>query len=248
MSQLSNDTTVDAARTSGVVATSVIPQHIGFILDGNRRWAREHNTFIAEGHRQGYLTLKKICKSAIKHGVRYVSAYVFSTENWQRDKQEVRDLMKIFLWVCKHEVKELDREGIRLRVVGSKLKLGHALARAIHEAEEKTKDNTRGTLLLCLDYGGQQEIVEATKRIVEAGIPADDITPELLSKYLYAPDVPPVDLIIRTSGEQRLSNFMMWESSYSELSFVKQHWPDFSEADLKQEIDNFSQRQRRFGN
>ena len=239
--------TSDQSPIAVAAASADIPQHIGFILDGNRRWAREHHTLIAEGHRQGYLTLKKICKSVIKHGVRYVSAYVFSTENWARDRQEVRDLMKIFLWVCRHEVTELNREGIRLRVVGSKLKLGHALARAIHEAEEKTKDNTRGTLLLCLDYGGQQEIVEATKRIVNEGIAADDITPELISRYLYAPDVPPPDLIIRTSGEQRLSNFLMWESAYSELSFAKQYWPDFSEADLKLEIDQYANRQRRFG-
>ncbi len=238
MNQLSSDAS----------SAQAVPQHIGFILDGNRRWARENGKLVAEGHRQGYLTLKKICKSAIKHGVRYVSAYVFSTENWQRDRQEVKDLMKIFLWVCKHEVKELDSEGIRLRVVGSKLKLGHALARAIHEAEEKTKHNTRGTLLLCLDYGGQQEIVEATKRIVQDGIPADDITPDLISQYLYAPDVPPPDLIIRSSGEQRLSNFMMWESIYSELSFCKGNWPDFSESDLVYELDNYSQRKRRFGN
>jgi undecaprenyl diphosphate synthase len=234
-------------QSSSEAAAPQMPKHIGFILDGNRRWAREHNTLIAEGHRQGYLTLKKICKSAIKHGVRYVSAYVFSTENWQRDRQEVKDLMKIFLWVCKHEVKELDKEGIRLRVVGSKLKIGHALARAIHEAEEKTKHNTRGTLLLCLDYGGQQEIVDATKRIIADGIAADDITPELISKYLYAPDVPPLDLIIRASGEQRLSNFMMWESTYSELSFNKRYWPDFTEADLVHELDNYSRRNRRFG-
>ncbi len=226
---------------------TIIPQHIGFIIDGNRRWAREHGKLVAEGHRQGYLTLKNVCKSAIKHGVRYVSAYVFSTENWQRDRREVQDLMKIFLWVCKHEVKELNREGIRLRVVGSKLKIGHALARAIHNAEEKTKDNTRGTLLLCLDYGGQQEIVEATKRIVNDGIAADDITPELISQYLYAPDVPPPDLIIRASGEQRLSNFMMWESIYSELSFCKAYWPDFSESDLVDALDNYSSRKRRFG-
>lgn len=228
-------------------SSNAAPEHIGFILDGNRRWAREHNKLVAEGHRQGYLTLKKICKSAIRHGVRYVSAYVFSTENWQRDRQEVRDLMKIFLWVCKHEVAELDREGIRIRVIGSKLKLGHALARAIHEAEEKTKDNTRGTLLLCLDYGGQQEIVEAMKKIVAGGVDPDDITPELIGQHLYAPDVPPPDLIIRTSGEQRLSNFMMWESAYSELAFAKEYWPDFSEADLERELDNYTQRKRRFG-
>lgn len=227
--------------------SEVVPTHLGLILDGNRRWAKEHNKLIAEGHRQGYLALKKICKSAIKHGVRYVSAYVFSTENWQRDKQEVRDLMKLFAWVFKHEVKELDKEGIRLRVVGSKLRMGHALARAVHEAEELTKDNTRGTLLLCLDYGGQQEIVEATKKIVQSGIDPEDITPDLIAHHLYAPDVPPVDLIIRTSGEQRLSNFMLWNAAYSELAFNQKYWPDFDEADLQQEIDNYSSRHRRFG-
>lgn len=227
--------------------SEVVPTHLGLILDGNRRWAKKHNKLIAEGHRQGYLALKKICKSAIKHGVRYVSAYVFSTENWQRDKQEVRDLMKLFAWVFKHEVKELDKEGIRLRVVGSKLRMGHALARAVHEAEELTKDNTRGTLLLCLDYGGQQEIVEATKKIVQSGIDPEDITPDLIAHHLYAPDVPPVDLIIRTSGEQRLSNFMLWNAAYSELAFNQKYWPDFDEADLQQEIDNYSSRHRRFG-
>ena len=227
--------------------TPVVPQHIGFILDGNRRWAREHGKSVYQGHLEGHRAFKRILKSAIKHGVRYVSAYVFSTENWQRDRQEVRDLMKIFLWVCKHEIKEFDREGIRFRVIGSKLKLGHALARAIHEAEEKTKHNTRGTVLLCLDYGGQQEIVEAVKQIVASGVDPDDITPELISQHLYAPDVPPLDLIVRTSGEQRLSNFMTWESAYSELSFTKEYWPDYSEADLQRDLDEYGRRQRRFG-
>lgn len=224
-----------------------VPTHLGLILDGNRRWARENGKLVAEGHRQGYLTLKRICKSAIKHGVRYVSAYVFSTENWKRDQQEVQDLMKLFAWVFKHEVKELDREGIRLRVVGEKLRIGHALARSIHEAEELTKHNTRGTLLLCLDYGGQQEIVEATKKIVASGIDPEDITPELLASFLYAPDVPPVDLIIRASGEQRLSNFMLWNSAYSELAFCPTYWPDFSDDDLERELAGYSRRHRRFG-
>jgi undecaprenyl diphosphate synthase len=223
------------------------PTHLGLILDGNRRWAKERGLPAIEGHRRGVKTLKKICKSALRNGVRYVSAYVWSTENWQRDQREVKDIMKLFMWIMKHEVKELDREGIRLRVVGCKLRLGHALARAIHEAEELTKDNTRGTLLLCLDYGGQQEIVEATKQIVADGVDPENITPELISKYLYAPDVPPVDLIIRTSGEQRLSNFMLWEAAYSELAFNSSYWPDFSEADLEREIDNYSSRHRRFG-
>jgi undecaprenyl diphosphate synthase len=224
-----------------------VPEHLGLILDGNRRWAQEHGKSIAEGHRQGYRTLKRISRSALKHGVRYVSAYVFSTENWKRDQQEVQDLMKLLLWVVKHETKQLNKEGIRLRVIGHKVRLGHALARAIHEAEELTKDNDRGTLLLCLDYGGQQEIVEATKKIVAEGVDPDKITPELLSKYLYAPDVPPVDLIIRTSGEQRLSNFMLWSSAYSELSFNTGYWPDFTEDDLDQELEKYASRHRRFG-
>lgn len=224
-----------------------VPQHLGLIMDGNRRWAKAHGTSVAEGHRQGYLALKRILESAMKHGVRYVSAYMFSTENWQRDRQEVKDIMKLLLWGLKHEAKELHKEGIRLRVIGSRLRMSHAIARAIHEAEEMTKDNDRGTLLLCLDYGGQQEIVDATKRIVAEGVDPEAITPELISQYLYAPDVPPVDLMIRTSGEQRLSNFMLWEVAYSELAFNNAYWPDFSEADLEQELDHYASRHRRFG-
>jgi undecaprenyl diphosphate synthase len=223
------------------------PRHLGLILDGNRRWAREHGFPILEGHRRGYYSLKKVVKSAIKEGVQYVSAYVFSTENWNRSSDEVAQLMKLTLWVLRHEVREFHRENIRLRVVGSKLKLGKALVKAIHEAEELTKDNDRGTLLLCLDYGGQQEIVEAAKRIAAAGYDPEEITPDLISKFLYAPDVPPIDLIIRTSGEQRLSNFMLWESAYSELLFSKVYWPDFTEVNLHEAIEQYAARHRRFG-
>lgn len=229
------------------MAGHTVPQHIGLILDGNRRWARERHLPVIEGHRQGFRTLKKIVRSALRHGVRYVSAYVFSTENWKRDRDEVRQLMKLFLWIAKHEAKELDADGIRLRVIGSKLRLGHALARAIHEAEELTKDNDRGTLLLCLDYGGQQEIVDAVKRIAEIGYEPDDITPELIGKFLYAPDVPPPDLIIRASGEQRLSNFMLWEASYSELAFSKKYWPEFDETALQSALEKYAKTHRRFG-
>lgn len=224
-----------------------VPQHVGFILDGNRRWAREHGMPVIEGHRQGAKVFKRVIKSSIKHGVRYVSAYVFSTENWKRDRDEVKQLMRLFMWLLKHEVKELNREGIRLRVIGSKAQLGHALVRAIHEAEELTKDNDRGTVLLCLDYGGQQEIVDAMKRIAELGYNPDDITPELISRFLYAPDVPPVDLVVRTSGEQRISNFLLWESAYSELLFDKVNWPDFDEEHLEKALEEYANRQRRFG-
>ena len=224
-----------------------VPKHLGLILDGNRRWAKERGLSIMEGHRQGYANLKDISEEAFNEGVEYVSAYVFSTENWNRSTKEVKDLMKLLMWVVKHEVENLSKHGIRLRAVGSKLRIGKALVRAIHDAEEKTKDNTRGTLLLCLDYGGQQEIVDAMKRIVADGTPAEQLTPELIGRHLYAPDVPPVDLIIRTSGEQRLSNFMLWDGAYSELMFTKTYWPDFSKSELRDMLQEYAGKHRRFG-
>jgi undecaprenyl diphosphate synthase len=224
-----------------------IPTHLGLILDGNRRWANENNMTVAQGHRKGYKNLKTISKAAIRQGVRYVSAYVFSNENWNRDRQEVKDLMKLLKWVLKHEVKEMHKDNIRVRVIGSKAKLGAALLTAIHDAEKLTENNSRGTLLLCLDYGGQQEIIDATKKIVQQGVKPEDITVDMIEKHLYAPDVPRLDLIIRTSGEQRLSNFMMWESTYSELLFSQKFWPDYGEDDLEQDLERYSQLNRRFG-
>ena len=230
-----------------IQAAAIVPRHIGFIVDGNRRWAKEHGLTIMEGHRQGYANLETIARAAHRLGVDYVSAYVFSSENWKRERSEVRDLMRLLTWVLKHEVKKFNNDGIQLRVVGSKLRIGKALLKAIHDAESLTKDNNRGTLLMCLDYGGQQEIVDATKRIVADGIDPDKITPELIGKYLYAPDIPAPDLIIRTSGEQRLSNFLLWESAYSELLFSDVYWPDFDEKQLKIAMAEYSKRQRRFG-
>lgn len=226
---------------------SSVPRHVGFILDGNRRWAVEHGLPVVEGHRYGYETLKTVSDYAFKQGVEYVSAYVFSTENWSRSREEVAYLMKLLLWVLKHEIENLHKHGIRIRALGSKYRLGKALVKAIHEAEEKTKDNQQGTLLLCLNYGGQQEIVDAMKEIVASGVPASDITPELIEKHLYAPGIPPVDLIIRTSGEQRLSNFMLWEGAYSELMFTNTYWPDFTSEELQEMLVQYSKRHRRMG-
>ena len=228
-------------------ATENIPTHLGLILDGNRRWAKSNGLSVAQGHRMGYQNLKTISKAAIKHGVKYVSAYAFSTENWNREKQEVQDIMKIMQWVLKHEVKEFHKENIRLRVIGSKDKLGAVLLTAIHDAEKLTKENTRATLILCFDYGGQQEIVDAAKKIAAKGIKPEEITAEMIEQNLYAPDVPPIDLIIRTSGEQRLSNFMTWESTYSELIFSKKNWPELSEVDLTSANKKYGKKQRRFG-
>lgn len=226
---------------------TAIPNHLGFIVDGNRRWAKSKGLSVIDGHRSGYETLKTIALSALDHGVKYVSAYVFSTENWQRDTKEVDDIMKILGWVLKNEVKGFHKKNIRLRVAGSRNKLAPSILKAIDAAEELTKNNTKGTVLLCLDYGGQQEIVDAVKTIVRNGVAADDVTAEMISNYVYAPDVPPVDLIIRTSGEKRLSNFMTWRSVYSELMFSDKLWPDYSEQDLLEAFENYATRHRRFG-
>ncbi len=228
-------------------STAEVPKHLGLILDGNRRWAREHGVPIYEGHKAGYRNVELILDAAMERGVEYVSLYVFSTENWSRSKDEVRQLMRLFLWVFKHELGNLKRHGVRVRVLGNKLRIGKALLKAIHNAEAETASNTRGTLLFCLDYGGQEEIVDAMKQLMADGVPSDDLTPQRISERLQKNGVPPVDLIIRTSGEQRLSNFMLWESAYSELMFTDTKWPDFSVDELDRMLDAYAQRHRRFG-
>ena len=224
-----------------------IPRHLGLILDGNRRWAEAHNLPSLEGHRKGYENLKTIVRAAMKRGVSCVSAYVFSTENWERSKEEREYLMKLLVWVSKHELGELHKEGIRIRFVGSRDRLSNKVLDAVERAEQKTKMNTRATIAFCFNYSGQQEIADAVKAIIREGIPADKVKSDVIAQHLYAPDVPPVDLIIRTSGEQRLSNFMLWRAAYSELYFVDKLWPDFSKADLDKALDDYAKRERRFG-
>jgi undecaprenyl diphosphate synthase len=227
--------------------TLAVPRHLGLILDGNRRWATERGLAPMEGHKKGYETLKEISDAAFNQGVEYVSAYVWSSENWNRSPAEVNYIMKLMLWIFRHELDNFMKHGIRLRLMGSKLRLGKALVKAIIEAEERTRLNDKGTLLLCLNYGGQQEIVDAMKQIVANGTPEHEITAKLIEQHLYAPGIPPVDLIIRTSGEQRLSNFMLWEGAYSELMFTKTYWPDFSSEELQKMLIEYSHRHRRMG-
>jgi len=202
---------------------------------------------VYEGHRAGYRNMETILEAALERGVECVSVYAFSTENWNRSADEVKQLMKLFLWIFKHELENLKRHGVRVHVLGNKLRIGKALLKAVHQAEEETKDNTRGTLLFCLDYGGQQEIVEAMKELVAAGTPTSEITAERISGQLQSNGVPPVDLIIRTSGEQRLSNFMLWQAAYSEFMFTSTKWPDFSVEELDKMLDAYANRHRRFG-
>jgi len=227
--------------------SATVPRHLGIILDGNRRWARERGLPLSEGHKAGYKNIETILEAALDRGVEYVSMYTFSSENWNRPIDEVRQLMKLFLWIFRHELGNLKRHGVRIQVLGNKLRIGKALLKAIHNAEQETAGNKRGTLLLCLDYGGQQEIVDAMKQLVANGMRARDLTAEQISGQLQANGVPPVDLIIRTSGEQRLSNFMLWQAAYSEFMFTQTKWPDFSVEEFGEMLDAYAQRARRFG-
>lgn len=226
---------------------ATVPAHLGLILDGNRRWATSQNMPTFEGHRKGYENLKTIVTSAFDSGVEYISAYIFSTENWNRSREEVAYLMKLLLWIAKNEVKEFNKNNVRVRFLGEDTHLSSKVVQAMRDAEAKTDKNTGGTLLLCLNYGGKQEIARAVTNLVAAKPEAKEITPEMIQEYLYEPQVPDLDLIIRTSGEQRISNFMLWRAAYSELYFVDVHWPAFTVKHLKRALSEFSERQRRFG-
>ena len=223
------------------------PAHVGLILDGNRRWARERGLPSLEGHRRGYDNLKTITKAAINSGVSYVSAYIFSTENWQRSAKEVKYLMDLALRMISKDLAELDKENIRVIWLGREEKLSPKLLEALKFAEDSTKDNDRGTLALCFNYGGQDEIIDAARTLVAEGLPYDEITKETFENALYIPEIPPIDLLIRTSGELRLSGFMLYRAAYAELLFVKKYWPDFSEEDLGKALVEYAKRERRNG-
>lgn len=224
-----------------------IPRHIGFILDGNRRWAHSRGLPKLEGHRQGYDNLKEITKATINRGVKYVSAFIFSTDNWNRTHREIKYLMELAHRMLTRDVEELNRERIRVVWLGSRERVSSKLIRAIEKAEDITKGNTRGTLALCFNYGGMDEIAHATRRVAKLKIPPEEITTETIASNLYSPEVPQLDMIIRTSGEQRLSGFMLYRAAYAELTFVDKYWPDFSENDLDEALKDYKLRDRRFG-
>ncbi len=225
----------------------LVPKHVGYILDGNRRWAKGHSLPELDGHLAGYNAVREVVEGSVEQGIKFVSLYAFSTENWQREKAEVSHLMKLFMSALSMELKRFIKNGIRLRVIGSRKGLSQKMIDAIENAEETTRHLTKGTVLVCFNYGGQQEIAEAARQCVEDGLGAEEITEAEIAKRLYAPDVPPIDIIVRTSGEQRLSNFMLWRSSYSELLFLKKYWPDMTKQDVADIIEEYNRRQRRFG-
>ncbi len=228
-------------------ANENIPKHVGIILDGNRRWAREHGLSPMEGHRKGSENFGDAVKYLFNNGVSYVSAFVFSTENWKRAEEEVSFLMNLVIKLTGDRLKEFDDAGIRLLILGSRERLSKNVLKAIEKTEKTTAGNKKGTLALCFNYGGQQELVDACSSLVRDGVSADAITPEVIQSYLYWPEVPDVDLIVRTSGEQRLSGFMLWRSTYAELLFLDKHWPAVTEEDMASALAEFAHRQRRYG-
>lgn len=224
------------------------PTHVGLILDGNRRWAKQKNLPTLHGHKQGYKTLKSIAKYALnKTDIKYLSAFIFSTENWNRTKEEVSYLLDLALWVATHEVNEMHKEGVRLRFLGSKERLSDKLLKAIDDAEDLTKNNTKGTLALCFNYGGREELLEAVRKLVAQGTAPLDITQDDLAGAMYAPEIPQIDLLIRTSGEKRTSGYMLYRAAYAELYFTEKYWPDFTTEDIDDALGEYSKRQRRFG-
>jgi undecaprenyl diphosphate synthase len=228
-------------------SSRVVPAHVGYILDGNRRWARQHSLPEYDGHLAGYNALREVIESSVNEGIEYISIYAFSTENWQRQKEEVSYLMRLVMHALTSDLKRFIKNGVRLRVLGHREGLNDKLISAIEKAEEATKLLDRATVLVCFNYGGQREIADAARKCVEDGLSAKEITEEEIAKRLYASDVPPVDIVVRTSGEQRLSNFMLWRSSYSELLFLKKYWPEMTKQDVADIIKEYSRRQRRFG-
>ena len=224
-----------------------LPAHVGIIMDGNRRWARARALPTLEGHRRGLETFRDITKAALARQIPYLTAYVFSTENWSRTQEEVSYLMGLVIKAVESYLDEFHELGVRVTIIGSRDGLDKKVLAAVDRTEEKTKNNTAMTVGLCFNYGGHQEIVDAVRGLVASGVPAGEITKQLIASRLYCPEVPPCDLIIRTSGEQRLSGFMLWRSEYAEFRFIDKHWPDFTETDLDEALTDYASRKRRLG-
>lgn len=224
-----------------------IPRHVAIIMDGNRRWAKERKLPAYAGHRAGYEAFRRVSLWCLDQGVKVLTIFAFSTENWSRPKPEVGYLLKLLKFALRREVDFFDKRNVRLNVLGRISDFPKEMQRLINDALEKTKGNTKAVLNVALNYGGRAEIVDAAKKMIARHIPASRITERLFGKFLYSPQLPDPDLIIRTSGELRLSGFLLWESAYAELFFSKKYWPDFTPADLEKAIGEYQGRQRRFG-
>jgi undecaprenyl diphosphate synthase len=227
--------------------SSTVPTHVGYILDGNRRWARSHSIPEFDGHLAGYNALREVLETTYDAGVKYVSIYAFSTENWKRDEKEVSNIMKLAVHAISSDLKRMVKDRVQVRFLGSREGIGSKLLAGIEKAEQATGMFTDKVLAVCFNYGGQQEIAAAVRQCMEVGLAAEDITEQAIADHLYAPDIPPVDLVVRTSGEQRLSNFMLWRTAYSEFVFLDKFWPDMQAEDVRMALSVYAARKRRYG-
>ena len=228
-----------------------MPKHIGIIMDGNRRWAKEKGKPVSYGHKEGAKTLEKIVRYANKIGLDYITVYAFSTENWKRAEEEVKSLMILLQNYLDDYAKRADTENIRVKILGDISLLSRGMQKSIQNCMERTKNNTGVTFNIALNYGGRDELIRATRKIAELAknneIQLEDISEETIQDNLYTKGQPDLDLLIRTSGEKRLSGFLPWQSTYAEILFIDKNWPDFEEKDLEEAIIEYQKRTRKFG-
>jgi len=228
-----------------------VPRHVAIIMDGNGRWAAARGLPRSEGHRRGVEALRRTVRAAGELGIGYLTIFSFSSENWARPPAEVRDLMALLRRFIRNDLAELHGNNVRVRVIGERAGLAPDILRLLEEAEELTRRNDGLVLVVAFNYGARQEIARAARQLAEeirdGRLDLDAVTAESLARFLDAPDLPDPDLIIRTSGEQRLSNFLLWQAAYSELVFIPTHWPDFDRAVLEQALAEYRRRERRFG-
>jgi undecaprenyl diphosphate synthase len=240
-----------ADPTSAVTTPRALPRHIAIIMDGNGRWAKARGLPRIAGHRSGAEAVRRTVSAAAELGIPFLTLFGFSSENWKRPDTEVQDLMVLLRHYLRREIAELQRNGVRLKVIGQLARLAPDIVGMIERAETVTRENERITLTIALSYGGRAEIVAAVQaiaaQVARGSLAAEDVDEECLARHLFTADIPDPDLLIRTSGEQRISNFLLWQCAYSELVFTKTLWPDFSRDDLEQAIDDYCGRERRYG-
>ena len=230
-----------------MASNNAVPRHIAIVMDGNRRWARDRHLPVIAGHRQGVETIRRTVRAARDRGVEYVTLYSFSTENWKRDPDEVRGLMRLLEETIRRETPTLVKDGVRLRIIGRLHELSAGARRAMDESARATDAGKNGTMTIAFNYGGRAEIVDAVKRLVADGVPAEKIDEQAIATRLYAPEHPDPDLLIRTGGELRVSNFLLWEVAYAEMWATDVLWPDFAIEHLDAALTSYAGRERRFG-
>jgi undecaprenyl diphosphate synthase len=232
-------------------STASVPRHVAIVMDGNGRWAKRRGMPRVAGHRKGQERVREVVSACGEAGIEHLTLFAFSSENWGRPADEVKTLMELFARALEHDIDELHRNQVRFRAIGDIARLGPKLERAIRDAETLTKDNAALTLNVAVNYGGRWDVAQASaeiaKRVAAGELNADQITPELVARFICLADAPEVDLLIRTGGEQRISNFLLWQSAYAELYFTPVLWPDFDREQLQQAFAWYAGRDRRFG-